>query len=631
MRYLSLGLMILLLILAAAFCRPALLFAFPGVLLIHLYPSRPSCPSESLAAVVGTSLAFWVVSFWFLQYVKLPLSLWAYGVIAIAAIWSVMSRWKAAGKGSIVIDREEAFVLCLLGAAAALRFSFFWRWPLAPAGADMSMHGYMAALIVDRDAVPLSHQPLLPIESFGAYPAGFQTMIALISLLGHLPIFRSALLMEGVTLSLLTLAFYGFLSAFWDRPTSALVAVLVTFLPRNPQHFILWGGHPTLLSLALIVMGLGLLPSLRGRMPLGSWCVATLFVAASALTHLIPVIGLAYVSIPIAVYLATSRLSLGQDEKKCALWNLLNIGVLTAVLVAMCLPNLLAVEVSRAEIRSVKEFQRHLAGDSWGGTLANAPISIPAYLVRKIFGWPFVTISVAGLLALAVLRPRLAIPSVIGALATIGLVINSMYWVLPLSYALYPERVALLLLLPFSLGIAAMIAAVRRLLPTHLVLWVMAALTLFVAARRNESLFWTGLIPLTLVTDADVQAMQWIQRHTSPDAVFQNRYGDAGLWIPAIAFRSITDPHLNPFYFDEFRNGSKQQRAEYVYIGRKRVYGTPVSVDQFESRRDLYRKVYDQGGVVIYQILGQATGERGRGGSGRRLDQISPMMARTPV
>jgi hypothetical protein len=377
MRYLSLGLIILLLILVATFCRPALLFVCPGVLLVRLYLSKSCSPSESLVFVVGTSLAFWVVSFWFLQYVKLPLSLWAYGVIAVTAIWFMIRQWKGAGPHSIVIDREEAFVLCLLGATAALRLSFFWRWPLGPAGADMSMHGYMAALIVDRDAVPLSHHPLLPIESFGAYPAGFQTMTALISLLGHLPIFRSALLMEAMTLTFLTWAFYSFLNAFWDRPTSALVAVLVTFLPLNPQGFISWGGDPTLLSLALIVMGLGLLPALKGNMPLGSRCIAALIAAASVLTHLIPIIGLVYASVPIAVYLAISRPSLGREEAKHVLWNLLNIGVLSLALVAMCLPNMLAVEVSQTEIEWVKAFQRHMAGGAWGGTLADAPVTIP--------------------------------------------------------------------------------------------------------------------------------------------------------------------------------------------------------------------------------------------------------------
>jgi hypothetical protein len=613
MRYWSLGVLMLLLLLTAVFCRPALLFAFPGALLIRLLPSQPRRPSELSGVVVGTSLAFWVVSFWALLYVKLPLSFWAYGVIAIAAAAVVIGHAKGAGRDALVIDREEVVVLCLLGAAAVLRFSFLWRWPLGPAGADMSMHGYMAALIVDRDAVPLSHRPLLPIDSFGAYPAGFQTMIALISLLGHVPILRSALLMEAVTLTLLTLAFYSFLKAFWDRLTSAVVAVLVTFLPRNPQDFISWGGDPTLLSLALIVMGLGLLPALKGRMSLASRGMAALIAAASALTHLIPVIGVMYVACPLVASMAINRLSLTRDEAKSILWNLLTIGVLSAALAAMCLPSLLTVEVSQAEIEEVKEFQRHVAGGAWSGTLAAAPVSIPRYLVKKIFGFPFVALGMAGLLALGVVRPYVAIASAIAALTTTALVINSMYWVLPLSYALYPERVALLLLLPLALGIAALVAAVRhRFAAKHLVLGAIGMLTLVVAVRQNERLFESGFVPHTLVTEADLQAMRWIQQHTPRQAVFQNHYGDAGLWIPALAFRPITDPHLSPFYFDEFRQAATQLEATYVYVGKKRVYGVSVSREEFEARPDLYRKAYEQDGVVIYQILGRITKDEER-------------------
>jgi hypothetical protein len=62
---------------------------------------------------------------------------------------------------------------------------------------------------------------------------------------------------------------------------------------------------------------------------------------------------------------------------------------------------------------------------------------------------------VRGILAFA--RPRVAMPSVIVLGMMIGLVIDSQSWVLPLAYAFYPERMALLLRLPFALGIASLI------------------------------------------------------------------------------------------------------------------------------------------------------------------------------
>jgi hypothetical protein len=98
--------------------------------------------------------------------------------------------------------------------------------------------------------------------------------------------------------------------------------------------------------------------------------------------------------------------------------------------------------------------------------------------------------------------------------------------------------------------------------------------------------------------------MSWIRADTNPREVFQNCDGDARLWIPAIAFRPITDPHLSPFYFDEFRAASPRLKASYVYVGKKKVLGEPIPVRDFESRPEVYRKVYDDDGVIIYAIIG---------------------------
>src|SRR4029450_12343586 len=134
------------------------------------------------------------------------------------------------------------------------------------------------------------------------------------------------------------------------------------------------------------------------------------------------------------------------------------------------------------EIEWVRHFQQRGAGGAWGGTIGNAIVTIPPYLMEKIFGSPFVILSVLGLLVLAYRRPHLALASGICVLAVIGLVINSMYWLLPLSYAIYPERVALLLLLPCAVGIGGLVDGVGRLVVRRDILcWGMAAFILFVA------------------------------------------------------------------------------------------------------------------------------------------------------
>jgi hypothetical protein len=602
-RLFHLALMMLLLGLAALLCRPILLLVFPGILLIQAPWERQRYLSDLLPIVIATSLAFWIVSFWFVPYLRLPLSVWVYTVIGLAVLLSAIGLWARRDETSLLLDRQEVFAVSLLMIATVLRFSFFWRWPLAPAGADVTMHSYMAALIVAVDTVPSSHEPLLPIDRFGAYPAGFQALMALMSLLGGLPVYRSALLMEVSTLTLLTLAFYGFLRVFWDQPISAMVALLVTFLPRNPQFFIQWGGDPTLLALALLVIVLGLLPRLQQRLEPVAWAVCALIAAASVLTHLIPVIGLLYTILPLAVYVGIRERAVWRGKGPLIMRNMLGIGVISALLLAVCLPHLFATEVSAAEVEWVRRFQQQWSGGAWGGTLDNALVTIPQYLAEKVFGGTFLALSCLAMVTLAYRRPSLASASLIWILTVVGLIINSMYWLLPLSYALYPERVALLLLVPFSLSIGAVLDGVRNLFPkTALPLWIMAALLLFVSVRENEKLFDHGLAAHCLLTEADLKALQWLQVNTSPGDAIHNRYGDAGLWIPAVAFRAITDPHLSPFYFDEFRAAVASLQAKYVYVGKKKVLGQPILLDEFDSAPAKYRRVYDRDGVIIYEI-----------------------------
>ena len=468
----------------------------------------------------------------------------------------------------------------------------------------MTMHGYMAALIMAADSVPSSHQPILPIDSFGAYPTGFQTLIALASLLGGMPVYRSALLMEAATLALLTLAFYSFLRIYWSRPISAMAAFLVTFIPRNPQAFVQWGGDPTLLALALLVIALKYLPRLRQRLNPGDWGLCSLFIAASILTHLIPVIGFFYSVIPLALYLSVSGRADWKGEAPLVVRNLLGVGMLTLLLLMPSLPHLLSGEVSTAEVEWVRRFQQEWSGGAWGGTIGNAVVTIPVYLVEKVFGGPFLVLSGLGLLILAIQRPRFGVASAIYVLTVLVLIMNSMYWLLPISYALYPERVALLLLFPCAFGVAALLDGIHRILArSWMAVAIMAALILWRGVYHNERLLYKQVLPNALLTQADLNAMRWIKEQTDVGAVFHNRYGDAGLWIPAIAFRAITDPHLSPFYFDEFRAAATNLSAKYVYIGKRKVLGEPIALAEFESAPGTYQKVYEHDGVTIYEII----------------------------
>ncbi|HXH11553.1 MAG TPA: hypothetical protein VNP04_17530 [Alphaproteobacteria bacterium] len=601
---------LLLLALVGVVWPPLWLFLCPGVLLLFLRPRRPTYCSDLLVLVSGTSLGFWVVSFWWLKYAQVALLTWAYVVIAFSMVLIGVLAWKQRNRIAVTCDRQEALVLFLLGAAMILRLSLYWREPFAPAGADMSMHGYIAALIVHYNGVPPSHHPLLPIDGFGGYAAGFHTLTALISLLGGMPVYRSALLMETITFGLLSAAIYLFLRTVWDRQVSVIVALIVTFLPRDPQNYVSWGGIPTILALVFVVIGLALLWRVCAGTSASYWWVCSFFLVAGFLTHAIPAISALYTLVSIAAYWGVKMVWGTADTIKPMVRPLLGIALSSAILLAPYLPDLIATEVSAMEIQWVQDWQRVRSGGAWGGTLADAIITVPSYLRQKIYGTPFLGLSALGFLALAISRSPLLLPSVAFALTVVGLVINSMYWVLPLSYALYPERVALLLLLPVGLGIGALIDGLRdqlgRFLRWEFIIGGMAGLVLVLSVHQNEQVYYDTARQYALVTGADLQALQWLQANTGPHDVIQASYGDAGLWIPAIAFRAITTPHLNPFYLDELGKGIRTLRAQYVYLGARRVYGEPIDPAQFDAHPERYRRVYAHDGVTIYRIMAQS-------------------------
>jgi hypothetical protein len=95
----------------------------------------------------------------------------------------------------------------------------------------------------------------------------------------------------------------------------------------------------------------------------------------------------------------------------------------------------------------------------------------------------------------------------------------------------------------------------------------------------------------------DLQAMRWIEAHTRPLDVVCNDYGTAGLWVPALAGRSISAPHLPPFYFDEFRAGSQGRPCAVRYVSRRSFFVAAEPRDQGAGRA-----LFTSGTVTILDV-----------------------------
>ena len=241
----------------------------PGILLLFSKAFNRRPLTEFLVCVVGSSLSFFIVFPWLMRPLNISLLGFAYAIFIVSAAILVAGR-KKIWSGISAPDRNELILLGVLLIVLVLRMMpvFF---QIAPAGAEMSAHSYIARLIRDNDGMagPLS----------GAHPTGFPALSAVMSLLGNFPVYRSSLFMSCLAYALMTFGLYMFLLRFFERNTAAATAIAATFLTMNPQWTVHWGSGPAVLALFLFLLALSLAIELKEGF---SWPKATLALLALA-------------------------------------------------------------------------------------------------------------------------------------------------------------------------------------------------------------------------------------------------------------------------------------------------------------------------------------------------------------
>jgi len=112
----------------------------------------------------------------------------------------------------------------------------------------------------------------------------------------------------------------------------------------------------------------------------------------------------------------------------------------------------------------------------------------------------------------------------------------------------------------------------------------------------------------------DLEAMGWIAAHTRPLDLVCNDYGSAGLWVPAVAGRAISSPHLPPFYFDEFRDGSRGRTCAFTYVSSRSFFVAPPPRDESAGRpafRNATVTIVEGGAITSFDTAGRNPDPRG--------------------
>ena len=416
------------------------LFFFPGILLVFSRHFNRKPLSELIIYIVCLSLSFFVITPWFIKYLHLTLTVFAYLVLIGTLLLLFYGRKKIDLKG-IRTDRGEIVIAGIFLLIVLLRcLPMFFQ--IAPAGADMSMHSYIARLICDNDGIPSSYEPILPVSNFGAYPSGFPTLSALISLIGDIPVYRSGLLMACLTHALICFGLYVFLLRFFDRNTSAATSIAATFLTRSPQWVIRWGGNPTVLALFFFIIAFSLIIELKKKPSWPKMIFASLALAAVLITHSI----IFYVGGIILAFYFLLSIKDFNDIYATA-------GYLLLCMLVFLLPYMVGLKFTLA--RSAIETTR-----AWQAADARA------VLYDLAAGIPFLILSAFGLPVLLKKNRGSAVFFLVITGVLLLLILNYRFWIMPFSYLLYPGRIALFLIIPLAVfagpSITKMIATQKR-------------------------------------------------------------------------------------------------------------------------------------------------------------------------
>ncbi len=282
---------------AAGFLALIALALLPGVLVVR----------APWTVVPALSVAFWILGWWWLPLgARSRLLAGALLLFAILAVLRLLPKHSVppppgytgpepappvTGPTTGDVPRLRSLPsLVVVGVALALLVPLP-LWHHVP-GREMAFHTTSARLAVWRDALPATHQPLLPLPHFGSHAPGFPTVAADVSFLSGLDPGRSVVVAALLSAALLLIGLYALLGTRLKPPAAALGALLGLATAPWPAFLAIWGEGGPLLALGLALPAAVLLVGHASR---PSAVAAGMLLAAALLAQPVLTLGIGVV------------------------------------------------------------------------------------------------------------------------------------------------------------------------------------------------------------------------------------------------------------------------------------------------------------------------------------------------
>lgn len=586
-----------------------LVCVLPG-LLVGFHPLAKKFRTLELCTfIIIISLASIIILFGLLKF------------IPVSFTTAVRSLFVVSGTAGIWLSQRRSFHLKLVGTDAiellillplVVLFGQWYFVTLVPAGADMATHSYIAKTIEYYNTFPQTYYPIVPIQRFGFESVGMPSVMAIISLFTELPLHRVAVLTSVVLYPLVGLLMFNFLRSFFSIPLAGIAVYGLFFINFNFTSLLTFGAFPTVLGILFFITAVyaaKIMIEEQAFTTLNAAGIAILL-AASLLSHLTPIIAGAYF---MSIVLAATVYA---HYRSAAFRRFgFTVVVLTIVFCANFLTSIKPLSVETYNY--LKDWQQNQS------LLAvideNVLLTTPEYIRMKTGDYWSLLILIGVLIGLVTLKR----PETKWFLSCLGVytvvLINVDYWFLPLSPALYPGRItatgtffftyfATLALDTFRLYLMRFITQPISLLEKVFKFGLLSVIVVFISLHTIEVMTanYRSLSALfreqTSVTDDDIYVMTWISQHTSEDDVIENNYGDAGIWIPAIAGRRVLHNDASPHSFDALGRNIADLTPTYAFIGSKQLYPDHVYLTASIAAERGYVLATQSGQAQLYKI-----------------------------
>lgn len=154
-------------------------------------------------------------------------------------------------------------------------------WHHAP-GQDLAFQTTIARLLVWRDGVPRTAEPLLALAPVGAHAPALATLAADLARLSGLDPAPAVLIVTVASASLALLGLFALIATWAEPPAAALGALLALAVVPWPGFLLVWGEGEALLALAFLLPAAALL---LGHASRSSALAAGLLLGAGALAQ----------------------------------------------------------------------------------------------------------------------------------------------------------------------------------------------------------------------------------------------------------------------------------------------------------------------------------------------------------